>query len=205
MGYCEFPSRVKRMGIGRACAATVLVAVICITAASPPAAAWRGNALPVWTSPYPGAPWTFLMRFTNTGNLSMQVTDFTVWTNWGDPPTSADPQETSTSLPVVIAAGGFSEFSFTLNVPSSAAGHLQHLDGRLMAQNQNGSVWTTPSSGTISGGFNFTVLSTPPLAPGSYNYPIPIYTLIVIALFAVSISLRIYMIQRRRGPPMRPA
>lgn len=186
-------------------AAAALTVVLVLAAIAGPAAAWRSNAIPVWTSPFPAAPWTFVMRLTNTGNSTMQVSGFTVWTNWGDPPTSSDPQDTSTSLPVAIAAGSFTEFSFTLNVPASAAAHQQHLDGKIVAEDQNGSGWTAPSSGTISRGFNFTVLSTPPSAPGVYNSPIPIYSIIVIALFAVSITLRIVVMRRRRAPPTMPA
>jgi hypothetical protein len=137
----------------------------------------------------------------------MQVSDFTIWTNWGDPPTTAEPQRTSTALPVAIDAGGTLDFGFTVNVPASAAGGHYHLAGEIVAANPNGTGgWGVPTSGSFVG-WNFTVLSSPPV-PGS---SLSLYSVIVIGLLATSISVRLFLYHRKSkasrppyGPPPAP-
>jgi hypothetical protein len=143
-----------------------------------------------------------MFQVANDGNTSMQVTEFTVWANWGELPTKANPQPTSTALPITIALGAQEDFVFTVNVPASAAGQPYHLGAKLVAQNQNGTGWAEPTYGVFPG-WNFTVLSSP-AASSTPSSQVPIYSIIVIALFAVSISLRVFVKRRRRAPPIMP-
>jgi len=198
------------MARARRRAAAVALALACaLLAAAQPAAAWRVNSTPVWSSPYPGQPWTFQMRVNNTGNVSIFVTGFNVWTNWGDPPTQGQPQHTSTALPVPLAEGANALFRFTINVPVSAAGQQFHLYAVLTAASSNGSGgWTAPVPGAFPG-WNFTVLSANP-APGANNggsSPLQSNTFLVgLSLAAIgAIGLAILATRQRRNRSGRAA
>jgi hypothetical protein len=175
-----------------------------LLAASQPAMAWRVTATPDWSAPYPGGPWTFAMRVTNTGNTSMRVTAFSVWTNWGDPPTQAQPQHTSTSLPIEIPMGAQVRFTFTFNVPASAASGRFHLDASLSAGAPNATGGWTPSAAGAFPGWNFTVLSEPPApAGGSSGLSLPLGPATPLILLAVAagvggVSIAALVVRKRR-------